>query len=152
MSFICLCAGNKKHYNKGPEEGTEETELLINGQENMEDLDDGKLKEQVEEKMDMTDVISVLTEKKLDLEHNRDKLMSQIERLETERTENDKKLQSFLHINKDTDVLTTAKTQPNLHFSDSPAGGSSSHGEPITAEQIVITTGEMMDDIVEHFK
>ncbi|XP_030287645.1 butyrophilin-like protein 2, partial [Sparus aurata] len=107
---------NKKHQDKGPEEGTEETELLVNGQENMEDLDDGKLKEQVEEKMAMTDVISVLTEKKLELEHNRDKLMSQIERLETERTENEKKL--------------------------NPAGGSSSHGESSTAEQIVITTGD----------
>ena len=91
MSFLYLSTENKKHHDKGPEE----TELLISGQKKREDLD--------EEKMDMTetDCVSVLTEKKNKLEHKRHKLMSQIERLETERTENKKKLQSFWHINKD---------------------------------------------------
>ena len=227
MSFLCLYAENKKHHDKGPEEGPEETELLINGQKKMEHLDDAKLKEKMEEKMDMTFVISVLTEKKLELEDHRDKLKIQIEEVETERTENKKKLQSFLPINKDkllemrrqldnkmkeydkplqrieggiqitddiittitermkkvekqvkemskqpedtnrrmdeiqsdqseskeetdrnTDVLTTAETQPNLHVSDSPAGGSSSHGESGTAEQTENKPGEMMDDTV----
>uniref|UniRef100_A0A671UVQ2 Butyrophilin subfamily 1 member A1-like n=1 Tax=Sparus aurata TaxID=8175 RepID=A0A671UVQ2_SPAAU len=222
---------DKKHQDKGPEEGTEETELLDSGRRKMEDPDNEKLKEKVEEKLDTTDVMSVLTEKRKELEHNRDKLMSQIEEVESERTENKKKLQSFWHINKNnlldmrqqldnkkteyekslkkieggiqttedvmtkliksknkaeeqvqemseqpedtnrrsdkiqldqseskeetvrnTDVLTTAETQPNLHVSDSPAGGSSSHGESGTAEQTEIKTGEMMDDTVEHFK
>ncbi|XP_073331763.1 butyrophilin subfamily 3 member A3-like [Pagrus major] len=79
---------NKKHHDKGTEEGTEETELLVNGQKKMEHLDD--------EKTNMTDLISELTEKKNELEHHRDKLMSQIEGVETGRTENEKKLQSVL--------------------------------------------------------
>uniref|UniRef100_A0A671TLL3 Butyrophilin subfamily 3 member A2-like n=1 Tax=Sparus aurata TaxID=8175 RepID=A0A671TLL3_SPAAU len=220
---------NKKHHNKGPEEGTQETELLISGQKNMEGLDDGKLKEKVEEKTYMTYVISVLSEKKNKVEDHRDKLMSQIETVETERRENEKKLQSFFPIiksslsdmklqldhkkteyekssqritggiqttediittitermkkvekqaremseqpedtnrpsdeiqsdqseskeetDRNTDVLTTAETQPNLHVSDSPAGGSSSHGESGIAEQFEIITGEMMDEPEEN--
>ena len=68
----------------------------IKGQRKMEHPNDGKLKEKVEDKTYMMYVFSVLMEKKLELEHHRDKLMSQIERLETERTENEKKLQSVI--------------------------------------------------------
>ncbi|KAM8747514.1 butyrophilin subfamily 3 member A3-like [Acanthopagrus schlegelii] len=220
---------NKKHHNKGPEEGPEETELLVNGQKKRGALHEEKLQEKVEEKTYMTYVISVLSEKKLELENQGDELKSQIKEVETDRTENEKKLQSYFPINKNnllamklqlehkkkeyekssqritggiqttddiittitermkevekqalemseqpedtkgqrdkfhqqsdqseskeetdrnTDVLTTAETQTNLHVSDSPAGGSSSPGESSTAEQTEITTGEMMVDTV----
>ncbi|KAM8747232.1 butyrophilin subfamily 1 member A1-like isoform 3-T3 [Acanthopagrus schlegelii] len=68
----------------------------VNGQKKMEHPDEGKLKEKVEEKTYMMYVFSVLMEKMNELEHHRDKLMSQIERVETERTENEKKLQSVI--------------------------------------------------------
>uniref|UniRef100_A0A0F8BMS9 Butyrophilin-like protein 2 n=1 Tax=Larimichthys crocea TaxID=215358 RepID=A0A0F8BMS9_LARCR len=73
---------NKMHHDNEPEDGTAETDKLVEELKKMEDQLKEKLKEKEEEQNDIRDVISVLEENKKELENSRDKLKSQIEEVE----------------------------------------------------------------------
>ncbi|XP_036969056.1 butyrophilin subfamily 3 member A2-like [Acanthopagrus latus] len=130
---------NKKHHNKRPEEGPAETELLVNGQKKVEHLDDGKLD------MTETDWVSVMTVKKNKLEHDRDKLKSQIEEVETEWTENKKKLQSLLPINKNN--LLERKQQLNNKKNEYEKSLQAIMGRIQTTEDIISRITERMKKV-----